>query len=57
MPQAGGALEVSPALLEANTENFFSNRLEPQCGQGVPFQSDERTSNSLSCPQLWQANS
>jgi len=41
-----------PAELEANVENFFSKRAEPQCGQVVPFQSLERTSTSLSLSHL-----
>jgi len=37
-----------PLMLDANTENFFDNLVEPQCGHFVPSQSLERTSNSLS---------
>lgn len=45
--QDGGASAASPPL-EANTDSFFSSLVEPQCGQGVPFQSLDRTSTSLS---------
>jgi hypothetical protein len=37
-----------PFTLDANTENFFDNFVEPQCGHLVPSQLLERTSNSLS---------
>jgi hypothetical protein len=51
-----GADSLSPPL-DAKTENFFSRRVDPQWGQGVPFQSEDRTSNSLSFPQDLHANS
>jgi hypothetical protein len=35
-------------MLEENTESFLDSFLEPQWGQGVPFQSEDRTSTSLS---------
>lgn len=38
----------APAVLDANTENFFANFVEPQCGHLVPAQSLERTRTSLS---------
>jgi hypothetical protein len=38
----------APPALEAKTESFFDNLVEPQCGQGVPAQSLERTRISLS---------
>jgi len=41
-------------VLEANVENFFSNRVDPQWGHLVPFQSLERTSTSLSLSHLPQ---
>jgi len=44
--QAGGS--SPPPEPDANTESFFNSFVEPQCGQGVPFQSVERTSSSLS---------
>jgi len=47
LPEQVGASADSPPL-DANTENFFSSLVEPQRGQGVPFQSVERTSTSLS---------
>ncbi len=43
-----------PAMLDANVENFFSSRVEPHFGHGVPFQSDDRTSTSLSLPHFSQ---
>jgi hypothetical protein len=43
----------SPAL-DANTENFFANFVEPQCGHFVPVQSLERTRTSLSCSHFSQ---
>jgi len=46
MPQADDSL--APAVLDANVENFFSNRADPQCGHFVPFQSLDRTNTSLS---------
>jgi len=46
VPQAIGSLP--PALLEAKVENFFSKRVDPQCGHLVPVQSLDRTSTSLS---------
>ncbi len=50
MPQAGAGSASPPE--EAKTENFFWSLVEPQWGQGVPFQSAERTRSSLSWPQL-----
>lgn len=47
----------APAVAEAKTENFFSRRVEPHCGQRVPFQSEERTRISLSARQVVQWNS
>jgi hypothetical protein len=46
--QAGDGGSLPPPLAEANTENFFVNRVEPQCGHFVPFQSAERIKTSLS---------
>jgi hypothetical protein len=43
--------------VEAKTESFFVNRLDPQCGQRVPLQSAERTRTSLSRSQPAQWNS
>ena len=62
LPQEVGTPEQlapasSPAALEANTESFFCNFTEPQCGQGVPSQALERTSTSLSRRQASQWNS
>jgi hypothetical protein len=46
MGQAGGAsFELT---LEAKTESFFCSLVEPQWGQGMPFQRDERARISLS---------
>ena len=39
---------------DAKTESFFFSFLEPQSGQGVPFQFDERTRISLSLSQCSQ---
>jgi hypothetical protein len=39
---------AAPPALDANTENFFANFAEPQCGHFVPAQSLERTRISLS---------
>jgi len=52
-PEQDGASAVSPPL-EANTESLFSSLVEPQCGQGVPFHSVDRTSTSLSRSQSLQ---
>jgi hypothetical protein len=41
-------------MLDAKTESFFSSRFEPHFGHGVPFQSVERTSTSLSLLQSEQ---
>ena len=49
----GGAL-LSPPPPEANTESFFDKRFEPQRGQAVPFHFADRTSISLSLPQVVQ---
>lgn len=40
-----------PGTEAANVENFLDMLVEPQCGQGVPFQSDDRTRTSLSRSQ------
>jgi hypothetical protein len=47
-PEQSEAGAVWPATLEANTERFFFNLLDPQWGHFAPFQLLERTSNSLS---------
>jgi hypothetical protein len=49
-PEQAGASPAFPSIFEAKTENFFSSRVEPQCGQGVPSQFVERTNSSLSLP-------
>ena len=46
-----------PCTDAANVENFFDNVVEPQCGHGVPFQSEDRTRTSLSRSQDLQWNS
>jgi hypothetical protein len=46
-PEQDGSAPPSAAP-EANTESFFVNFSEPQCGHFVPVQSLERTSTSLS---------
>jgi len=52
MPQEPGLPEQdgceSPAVEEANTDNFFESLSDPQCGHWVPSQWLERTSTSLS---------
>ena len=45
------------AIFEENTDNFLSNLVEPQWGQRVPFQREERTRISLSLLQSLQRNS
>jgi hypothetical protein len=45
---------LSPPPLDANTESFFDNFFDPQCGHSVPSQSVERTSTSLSFPHFPQ---
>ena len=52
--QLGGASPAPVATEEAKTESRFARRLEPQCGQGVPFQSDDLTRTSLSFSQAAQ---
>jgi hypothetical protein len=44
----------SAPLLDANTDNFLLNFVEPQCGQAVPSHLMDRTSNSLSFPHFPQ---
>jgi hypothetical protein len=56
MPHAGAASDMPPPA-DANTESFFSSRVDPQWGQAVPFQSLDRTSSSLSFPHLPHSNS
>jgi hypothetical protein len=46
--QEASAPPLPPLTLEANTEKFFVNFVEPQCGHFVPSQLLERTSTSLS---------
>jgi hypothetical protein len=43
-----------PLPAEANVENFLDSFFEPQCGHSEFFQSEERTSNSLSFPHFSQ---
>ena len=50
--QTGSA--AFPATLDANTESFFCNFVEPQCGHSVPCQSVVRTRISLSRSHLSQ---
>lgn len=56
MPQAG-ASPLPSGTEEAKTDSFLASLLEPQCGQGVPSQFEERISTSLSSPHLAQWNS
>jgi hypothetical protein len=53
LPEQEGS-DAPPAVLEAKTESFFSSRVEPQCGQGVPSHLLDRTSTSLSFPHFPQ---
>ena len=55
-PPAPGPAEdpAAPAVDDANSENFFSRRVDWHFGQRVPLQSDERTRISLSLSQDWQ---
>jgi hypothetical protein len=48
------SLGAAAPPLEANTESFFDNFGEPQCGQRVPFERLERTRISLSRSHFWQ---
>ena len=56
LPLQLGAGSPPPPLAteEANTESLLDRRLEPQCGQGVPFQSEDLTRTSLSFSQAAQ---
>jgi hypothetical protein len=47
-----GASSAPP--LEANTDNFLLNFVEPQCGHSVPSHFVDRTSTSLSFPHFPQ---
>jgi hypothetical protein len=51
--QDGPSDESSPPL-EAKSDNFLVNRLDPHFGQAVPSQSLERTSTSESFPHFPQ---
>ena len=42
------------AVAEAKTDSFLASLVEPQWGQGVPFQFVDRTSTSLSFRQFAQ---
>jgi hypothetical protein len=53
-PPAAAPAPTPPATDDANTESFFSNRVEPHFGQRVPFHSLERTRISLSQEQASQ---
>jgi hypothetical protein len=55
MGQAGSE-SVAP-MLDAKTDSFFCSLVEPQWGQGVPFQRLDRTRISLSFRHSWQWNS
>jgi len=54
-PPAGAA--PPPPVEDANTENFFSNRVDPHFGQRVPFHLLLRTRISLSALHASQWNS
>jgi len=55
MPQgiAGAPLE-DDAVDAANTDSFFTSFVDPHSGHFAPFQSEERTSTSLSFPHALQ---
>ena len=55
VPVQDGSL-LTP-LLEAKTESFLFNLVEPQRGQGVPSHFEDRTRTSLSFPHFSQWNS
>lgn len=48
MPEQAAPSPPPPGTDAAKVENFLLNRVDPQWGHGVPFQSDERTKTSLS---------
>jgi hypothetical protein len=54
LPVQDALSEVSSPPLEANTDNFLVNRLDPHFGQEVPSQWLERTSTSDSFPHFPQ---
>jgi hypothetical protein len=54
LPEQESAAELSPAVLDANTESFFANFFDPHLGQGVPSHRLERISSSLSAPHFSQ---
>jgi hypothetical protein len=54
VPEQEGASDSPPLPLEANTENFLDNLVEPQCGHFVPSQLLVRTSSSLSLSHFAQ---
>jgi hypothetical protein len=54
LPLHAAGSEESPPPLDAKTERFFVNRLDPHLGQGVPFHLLERTRTSLSTPHSAQ---
>jgi hypothetical protein len=54
LPLQEAASDDSPPELEANTDNFFVNRVAPHLGQAVPCQRLERTRTSLSAPHFSQ---
>jgi hypothetical protein len=51
-PVHAGASSAPP--LEANTDSFLLNFVEPQCGHAVPSHFVDRTSTSLSFPHFPQ---
>lgn len=58
MPQGAQAPPPESAGTEAaNTESFFISWVEPHFGQGVPFQSADRTRSSLAFPHALHSNS
>jgi hypothetical protein len=53
-PVQDGAADASSPPLEAKTDNFLVNRLDPHFGQAVPAQRLDRTSTSESSPHFPQ---
>ena len=54
---AGADAPLEDAVDAAKTDSFLTSRVDPQAGHGVPFQSEDRTSTSLSFPHALQWNS
>jgi|GEM_PF-2619130 len=53
-PEPAATAESPPAMDDANTENFFSRRVDLHFGHRVPFHSVDRTRISLSAEHASQ---